>query len=136
MANTVLSEAQDKEVLAVMGYALRSSTKESTCLLRKERQMYSPTTCPCSGKNCQCVCVCVCVCMRARVRARVCGCACVGARACARVRVCVCGGVCACACVCVCVHKPHIKLGVSGGRRWKDVYERRTQTRFVIPIFY
>ena len=101
MANTVLSEAQDKEVLAVMGYALRSSTKESTCLLRKERQMYSPTTCPCSGKNCQCVCVCVCVCARACARA------CVGARVWVRVRVrgcvCVCARVCACACVCVCV---------------------------------
>jgi hypothetical protein len=45
MSNTALSEAQDKEVLAVMGYALPSSTKEGKCLLRKERQMYSPPTC-------------------------------------------------------------------------------------------
>jgi len=39
-------------------------------------------------------------------------------------------------CVCVCVHKHHIKLGVSVGRRRKDVYVRRTWTRFVIPIFF
>jgi hypothetical protein len=45
MANTILSEAQDKEVLAVMGYAFPSSTKEGTCLQRKEKQIYSPTTC-------------------------------------------------------------------------------------------
>jgi hypothetical protein len=60
MADTVLSEVQDKEVVAVMGYALRPSIKDGTCLLRREWQMYSPTTCPCSGKNCRCVCVCVC----------------------------------------------------------------------------
>ena len=43
MANAVQSEAQNKEVLAVVVYTLRSFSKKGTYLLRKE--MYSPTTC-------------------------------------------------------------------------------------------